>query len=126
MQHSKFYGNKHNVGHNHQLSFNFQTGTENSSGQHSRKANGSAGNTGVLGRFTSLRGGGKSLGKTVRERLSSSLYSSSSSGRSHQQQEAESSLMPSVTEVKKNNNKPVTHMDKGKQNKARSKLCALL
>jgi hypothetical protein len=105
----------------------FQAGAEPQSSHQSRKANGSAGNVGgiTLGRFTSLRRG-KTIGKAVRERLSSSLYSSSSSGRSQQQQEAETVLVPTIPELKKNNNKPVTQLRKGKQNKARSKLCALL
>jgi hypothetical protein len=121
----KFSGKlKKCCGRNHQLSFNFQTGTDILSGLPSRKANGSAGSTGALGRFTSLRG--ITIGKAVRERLSSSLYSSSSSSRSQQQQEAESSLVPTIAEFTKNNNKPVTQMQKGKPNKARSKLCALL
>ncbi|XP_069679001.1 cGMP-specific 3',5'-cyclic phosphodiesterase isoform X2 [Periplaneta americana] len=100
---------------------------DQSSGHQPRKANGSAGSVaGIsLGRFTSLRRG-KTLGKAVRERLSSSLYSSSSSGRSQQQQEAETVLVPPIPELKRNNNKPVTQLRKGKQNKARSKLCALL
>ena len=87
-----------------------------------RKANGNAGSSGGIIRFTSLRRG-KTIGKAVRERLSSSLYSSSSSGRSQQQQEAETVLVPAISEL---NNKPVTQLRKGKQNKARSKLCALL
>lgn len=99
-------------------------GTETPSGLLSRKANGSAGNTGALGRFTSLRGK-TIIGRAVRERLSSSLYSSSSSSHSHQQQEVEPSHVPSVAELK-NNKKPVTQMHKGKPNKARSKLCVLL
>ena len=90
------------------------------SGAH-RKANGSAGSSGGIIRFTSLRRG-KTIGKAVRERLSSSLYSSSSSGRSqHQQQDSESVPVVTVQEV---NSKPQPH--KNKPNKARSKLCALL
>lgn len=110
----------------HECILHFQTGAEPQSSHQSRKANGSAGSVGTtaLGRFTSLRRG-KTIGKAVRERLSSSLYSSSSSGRS-QQQEAETVLVPTIPELKRNNNKPVTQLRKGKQNKARSKLCALL
>ncbi|XP_021916332.1 cGMP-specific 3',5'-cyclic phosphodiesterase [Zootermopsis nevadensis] len=97
-------------------------------GHHFQRANGSAGSIGgsTLGKFTSLRKG-KTLGKAVKERLSSSLYSSSSSGRSqHQQHEPETILVPTIPELKNKNNKPVTQLHKGKQHKPRSKLCALL
>jgi hypothetical protein len=111
---------------NNESILHFQAGAEPQSSHQSRKANGSAGSIGgiALGKFTSLRKG-KTIGKAVRERLSSSLYSSSSSGRS-QQQEAEAVLVPTIPELRRNSSKPATQLRKGKQNKARSKLCALL
>jgi hypothetical protein len=110
------------------LFLHFQTGTETQSGYQSNRANGSAGSAGgiALGKFASLRKG-KTIGKAMRERLSSSLYSSSSSGRSQQQQqEADTVFLPTIPDLKRKNNKPVTQLRKGKQNKPRSKLCALL
>jgi hypothetical protein len=111
---------------NYEFILHFQCGAEPQSSHQSRKANGSAGTIGgiALGRFTSLRRG-KTLGKAVRERLSSSMYGSSSSGHS-QQQEAETVLVPTIPELRRNSSKPVTQLQKGKPNKARSKLCALL
>lgn len=113
---------------NYQLTFHFQAGIDPLSGHQFQRANGSAGSIGgiALGKFASLRRG-KTIGRAVRERLSSSLYSSSSSGRSQQQQqEAETVLVPMIPELTKKKNKPVTQLHKGKQNKPRSKLCALI
>ncbi|XP_067007873.1 cGMP-specific 3',5'-cyclic phosphodiesterase [Anabrus simplex] len=85
-----------------------------------RKLNGNSSTGVVMSRFSSLRRG-RTIGKAVRDRLSSSLYSSSS-----RETPSESELITAPILPETNRNKPVAVTKKAKQNKARSKLCEIL